>query len=103
MSKNNVRGLASFAAEADCTLRHAKAVAASLAGLLDAGSGVEIDCAGVEQADITFVQTLMATSRSCAARNLPFALTSMSDVVASAFHRAGVTPPGTVPSELSGI
>ncbi|OYW99349.1 MAG: anti-anti-sigma factor, partial [Bosea sp. 32-68-6] len=51
-----------------------------------------MDCAGVEQADITFVQTLMAASRSCAARDLPFALTGMSDVVASAFHRAGVTP-----------
>ncbi len=87
----------------DCTLRHAKATAASLAGLLEAGSVIEIDCAGVEQADITFVQTLLAASRSCAARNLPFTLTSISDVVASAFHRAGVTPPGTMPSELSGI
>lgn len=103
MSKNNAGGSASFTAAADCTLRHAKATAASLSGLLETGSGIEIDCSGVEQADITFVQTLMAASRSCAARNLPFALTSMSDVVASAFHRAGVTPPGTVPSELSGI
>ncbi len=103
MSNNSARSLASFAAGADCTLRHAKATAASLAGLLEAGSGIEIDCASVEQADITFVQTLLAASRSCAARDLPFTLSSMSDVVASAFHRAGVTPPGTVPSELSGI
>jgi anti-anti-sigma regulatory factor len=92
-----------FVLPPDCTLRHAKATAASLAGLLEAGSVIEIDCAGVEQADITFVQTLLAASRSCAARNLPFTLTSISDVVASAFHRAGVTPPGTMPSELSGI
>ncbi|OYW59236.1 MAG: hypothetical protein B7Z40_21890 [Bosea sp. 12-68-7] len=103
MSKNSARNPASFAAGADCTLRHAKTTAASLVGLLEAGSGLAVDCAGVEQADITFVQTLMAASRSCAARDLPFALTGMSDVVASAFHRAGVTPPGAVPSELSGI
>ncbi|AOG07513.1 STAS domain-containing protein [Bosea sp. RAC05] len=103
MSKNSAGGSASFTAGTDCTLRHAKTTATSLIGLLEAGSGLAVDCAGVEQADITFVQTLMAASRSCAARNLPFALTSMSDVVASAFHRAGVTPPGTMPSELSGI
>ena len=95
--------ISQFRLPLDCTLRHAKATAASLVGLLETGAGIEIDCAGVEQADITFVQTLLAASRSCAARNLPFTLTSMSDVVASAFHRAGVTPPGTMPSELSGI
>ncbi len=103
MSKNSATDPASFAAGADCTLRHAKATAASLAGPLENGLGIEIDCSGVEQADITFVQTLMAASRSYAARDLPVTLTRMSDVVASAFHRAGVTPPGTMPSELSGI
>ncbi|HEV2552283.1 MAG TPA: STAS domain-containing protein [Bosea sp. (in: a-proteobacteria)] len=103
MSKNSAGKPASFTAGADCTLRNAKATAASLVGLLQAGSGITIDCASVEQADITFVQTLMAAHRSCGARDLPFALTGMSDVVASAFHRAGVTPPGTVPSELSRI
>ncbi len=103
MSKSVVMNSISVTAESDCTLRHAKATAASLAGPLENRLGIEIDCAGVEQADITFVQTLLAASRSCAARNLPFTLTSMSDVVASAFHRAGVTPPGTMPSELSGI
>lgn len=103
MSKKNAGNLERFRAGADCTLRHATATAASLVGFLEAGSGLSVDCSGVEQADITFVQTLVAAQRSCAARDLPFALTSMSDVVASAFQRAGVTPPGTMPSELSGI
>ena len=88
---------------ADCTLRSVGQITSHLVDMINNGSGIAIDCAGVEQADITFVQTLLAASRSCAARNLPFTLTSMSDVVASAFHRAGVTPPGTMPSELSGI
>lgn len=61
-----------------------------------------MDCAGVEQADITFVQTLVAASRSCAARDLPFSMAGMSDAALSAFQRAGVTPPGAMPSEQSG-
>jgi phospholipid transport system transporter-binding protein len=103
MSKNSAGGLASFYAGSDCTLRHAKATAATLVCFLDAGTGLAVDCSGVEQADITFVQTLIAAQRSCAASGVPFALSGMSDVVASAFQRAGVTPPGTMPSELSGI
>ncbi|WP_376989003.1 STAS domain-containing protein [Bosea sp. R86505] len=102
MSKNIAMERASYTAGADCTLRHAKATAASLVGLLGAGAGIEIDCAGVEQADITFVQTIVSAQRSYAARGLPFALTGMTDSARSAFLRAGVTPPGAVPSELSG-
>jgi len=91
-----------FRVDPDCTLRHAKSFAGSLAGLIESG-GVAMDCAGVEQADITFVQTIMAASRSCAARNLPFSMTGMSDAARSAFQRAGLTPPGAMPSEQSGI
>ncbi|MDP3254686.1 STAS domain-containing protein [Bosea sp. (in: a-proteobacteria)] len=103
MSKTSASDLKRFRAEADCTLRHAKATAGALVQILEAGGGVHVDCSAVEQADITFVQALVATERSCAARDLPFALTGLSDVVASAFQRAGVTPPGSMPSELSGI
>lgn len=76
-------------------------MAASLAGLIET-SGIEIDCAGVEQADLTFVQTLLAAQRSCAARDLPFALSGLTDSARAAFERAGVTPPGAMPSVLSG-
>jgi len=103
MSKTNAGDLQRFQAGADSTLRNAKATAAALTTLLESGAGLEIDCSCVEQADITFVQTLVAAQRSCAARNLSFALGGMSDVVASAFQRAGVTVPGSMPSELSGI
>jgi phospholipid transport system transporter-binding protein len=103
MSKTNAGDLKRFQAGADSTLRNAKATAAALTTLLESSAGLEIDCSGVEQADITFVQTLLAAQRSCAARDLPFALGGLSDVVASAFQRAGVTPPGSMPSEQSGI
>ncbi|WP_305679359.1 STAS domain-containing protein [Bosea sp. (in: a-proteobacteria)] len=84
-------------------MRHAKSTAASLAALIASAQSIEVDCSVIEQVDITFVQMIVSAQRSCAARDLPFALTGTSDAVASAFHRAGVTPPGTVPSELSGI
>jgi phospholipid transport system transporter-binding protein len=103
MSKTNASDLKRFRAEADCTLRHAKATAGALAQMLESRAGLDVDCSGVEQADITFVQTLIAAQRSCAASGVPFSLSGMSDVVASAFQRAGVTPPGSMPSELSGI
>lgn len=101
-NKSNTNFL-TFDPGSDCTLRHTKSLAAALAGLVDFGDAIEIDCSCVEQADITFVQTLIAAQRSCAASGVPFALSGMSDVVASAFQRAGVTPPGSMPSELSGI
>ena len=101
MSNRNARPVGKFNPNADCTLRHAKSLAQSLADLIKAG-GIEIDCAGVEQADITFVQTLVAAHRSCAARDLAFSMTGVSDAALSAFQRAGLTLPGTLPSELSG-
>lgn len=86
----------------DCTLRNSRSIAASLAGSVNSGAGVEIDCAAIEQADITFVQTIVSAQRSCAARDLPFTLIGMSETARSAFRRAGVTPPGASSSELSG-
>lgn len=103
MSKTNASDPEKFRAETDSTLRHAKATAGALARMLESGTGLNVDCSGVEQADITFVQTLVAAERSCVARNLPFALSGMSDAARSAFQRAGVTAPGSMPSELSGI
>jgi phospholipid transport system transporter-binding protein len=69
-------------------------LAASLVGVVNSGSGVEIDCAGIEQADITFVQTIVSAERSFAVRGLPFTMLAATESVRSAFERAGVTLPG---------
>jgi phospholipid transport system transporter-binding protein len=74
-----------------------------LVGVVNSGSGVEIDCAAIEQADITFVQTIVAASRSFAASGLSFTLLAVTESVRSAFERAGVSLPGAMPSEQSGI
>ena len=86
----------------DCTLRNSRSVAASLVGVVNSGSGVEIDCASIEQADITFVQTIVSAQRSFAARGLPFTMLAATESVRSAFERAGVTLPGAAPFEHSG-
>jgi phospholipid transport system transporter-binding protein len=80
--------------ESDCTLRNSRSVAASLVGVVNSGSGVEIDCAGIAQADITFVQTIVSAQRSFAAQGLPFSLLAATESVRSAFERAGVSLPG---------
>lgn len=86
----------------DCTLRNSRSVAASLVGVVNSGSGVEIDCAGIEQADITFVQTIVSAQRSFAARGLPFTMLAATESVRSAFERAGVSLPGASHFEQSG-
>ena len=88
-------------AGSDCTLRNARALTVSLVDLVNAGSGVEIDCADVAQVDITFVQTMVSAERSFAARDLPFAMLSVPECVHSAFARAGIALPGAGSLESS--
>lgn len=101
MSKNNEIKSKKFQFAADSTIRNSKAMVLSLGELMNVGHGVEIDCSDVEQADITFVQTLVSAQRSFASRDLPFALSRMSDTAASTFQRAGVAQPGMASSEPS--
>jgi len=85
---------ARFDAGSDCTIRNSRALIDSLTDLVNSGSGAEIDCAAVQQADITFVQTIVSAERSFAARDLSFAMLAVPEGVRSAFARAGVALPG---------
>lgn len=76
-------------------------MATSLVEVVNSGSGVAIDCAGIEQADITFVQTIVSAQRSFAARGLPFTMLAATESVRSAFERAGVSLPGAEFFEVS--
>ncbi|PTM39670.1 STAS domain-containing protein [Bosea sp. 124] len=102
MSNESAEIVPKFDPGSDCTIRNSRSLAASLVGLVNSGSGVEIDCAAVEQADITFVQTIVSAERSFGARNLPFIMLAATESVRSAFGRAGVSLPGASPSEPSG-
>ncbi len=58
---------------------------------LTEGLGLRVDCSAATEADITFVQLLVAASRSAAERNLPFALsTPLPEAVADVLARSGV-------------
>jgi len=101
MARNNEIKSNKFQCVADSTIRNAKPMAVSLGELMNSGHGIEIDCSAVEQADITFVQTLVSAQRSFASRDLPFVLARMSDIATSTFQRAGVAQPGMASSEPS--
>ncbi len=102
MSKIGVEVVTRIDLGPDCSLRNARSVAASLASAVSGGAGIEIDCAEVGQADITFVQTIVSAERSCAARGLPFSLLAATESVRSAFERAGMTLPAASHPAQSG-
>ena len=94
MSNRGAKGVVRVALGSDITIRNSRPTAASLVGLVNSGSGVEIDCGAVEQADITFVQMMVSAEKTFAAHDLSFAMLAETDSVRSAFERAGVSLPG---------
>lgn len=101
MSNRGVGGVVRVALGSDITIRNSRSTAASLVGLVNSGSGVEIDCGAVEQADITFVQLMVSAEKTFAAHDLSFAMLAATESVRSAFERAGVSLPGAGPFETS--
>lgn len=87
---------ASFALPADCTIRGIAEIVTNCRQILAAGSGLTLDCAAVETADLTFVQFVVSADRSAEARGLPFAFQSVQEPVISAFARAGVAMPAVL-------
>ncbi len=94
MSKKGAGSVVRIELGSDITIRNSRSTATSLVGLVNSGSGVEIDCAAVEQADITFVQMMVSAEKTFAAHGLPFAILAETESVRSAFERAGVPLPG---------
>lgn len=84
-----------------CSIRNAGDIARSLRNCLDAGVGARIDCASVEQVDITFIQLIVSAERSFAARGLPLAIEAVPAAVLSAFARAAVPRPDAAQFETS--
>lgn len=101
MSNKGVEGVVRIELGSDITIRNSRSTAASLVGLVNSGSGVEIDCGAVEQADITFVQMMVSAEKTFAAHDLSFAMLAETESVRSTFERAGVPLPGTGPVETS--
>jgi len=87
---------ASFALPADCTIRGIAEIVSNCRQILSAGTGLSLDCEAVESVDLTFVQFVVSTDRSAAARGLPLAFESVPEPVLAAFARAGVAAPAAL-------
>lgn len=78
----------------DCTIRSIEAACQALRRAIRQpgveGGTLSIDCAAVEQADITFVQLLVSASKTTSARNVRLALQAAPPCVHDALGRSGV-------------
>ena len=85
--------------EGGATIRSAAEAQLLLREALAAGGDVEVDCAGVDEADITFLQLLIAAHRSAVQRGIALRLAPPpSPELLAVVERAGVAmPPGMMP------
>jgi anti-anti-sigma regulatory factor len=86
----------------ECTIRHAAEFHSALIGLIPRHLGVELDCTGVTEADLAFLQLLAAAGKTVAASGRRLVVTVPVDgVVARAASRAGFAEAwaATLPSD----
>ncbi len=83
--------------EGSATIQSAAEAKARLCAALAEGGDVAVDCSGVDEVDVTFLQVLVA-AHCAAARRGSFLRLLPSAPVLAAIGRAGVTlPPGLMP------
>ncbi|MGH7035184.1 MAG: STAS domain-containing protein [Stellaceae bacterium] len=72
------------------TLPRAETIRSILAGALDEGGGVAIDCEGATEVDVSFIQLLLAARRSAAHRGASLALAApAAGALRTALERGG--------------
>lgn len=74
----------------DCTIRTTRALQGEMIAALAETPALTLDCAGVERADITFVQIVLSAARTADRQAKRLALANLSAVTAAAFQRAGL-------------
>lgn len=85
----------------DCSVRSIAEIAGRARDQLATARDLALDCAGVETADITFVQLVVSAQRSFAAQGLTLTLADAPPAVLAAFARAAV-PLSAITSSPSG-
>ncbi len=85
--------------EGSATIQSAAETQARLGEALAGGGDVAVDCAGVDEADITFLQLLIAAHRGATRRGIALRLAPPpSPQLLAVIERAGVAlPPGLMP------
>lgn len=78
------------------TLRKADDIADRLKEALSAGDHIEIDCDGLEEVDVSFIQILIATRKSALASGKELTLTAPAQgCLLAALTAAGIGPAGS--------
>ncbi len=73
------------------TVRHAAETYAAFTAAMNAPGDIELDCAGVTEADVSFIQIILAATRSAVAQGKQLRLTAPPPPsLCSALQRAGV-------------
>lgn len=74
----------------DCTIRSIRTIHREIEAALKTPVDLSVDCSEVERADIAFVQLIAAASQTAEQQTRRLMLVEPSDVVRSAFVRAGL-------------
>jgi ABC-type transporter Mla MlaB component len=75
---------------ADCSIGGIRLVYDLICKALTGQNRLEIDCSGVDKADVTSVQLLLSTAKTARHLGNRVSLTAVPDVLRSAIRRAGV-------------
>lgn len=75
---------------ADCSIGGIRVAYDLICKALRAQTKLELDCSGVDKADVTSVQLLISTAKTARHLGNRVSLTAVSDVLRSAIQRAGV-------------
>ncbi|MEH3148581.1 MAG: STAS domain-containing protein [Methylobacterium frigidaeris] len=79
---------------ADCSLRTIRSLHGEISSALEDSADLILDGAGIERADVTFVQVVVSTLATAGRRAGQVTLANMPAAVEAAFRRAGVAVPG---------
>jgi hypothetical protein len=73
----------------DCSLKSARRLHRMLLDAVERGGPAAIDCSGVSEADVSFVQLLISAQATFRGRGLAFRIVAAGDVLCAALARAG--------------
>src|SRR5580704_17194201 len=76
---------------ADCSIGGIRVVYDLICKALTAQTRLELDCSGVDKADVTSVQLLLSTAKTARHLGNRVSLTAVSEVLRSVIRRAGVS------------
>jgi anti-anti-sigma regulatory factor len=83
--------LRSLRLPADCSIAGIRDVHDLICTTLGSQDALEIDCSGVEKADVTAVQLLLSTAKTAQQQGCRLNLTAISPVLQATIDRAGVS------------